>query len=319
MCNNDKSDEVLFAEEQAQATEAPDSREPAPWKMLIVDDEEQIHVVTKMVLSNFSFRDRGLEFVSAYSAAQARARMREHPDIAVAFIDVVMETDTAGLDLVRYIRDELNNKHIRIVLRTGQPGQAPERKVIVGYDINDYKEKSELTAQKLFSTVVTALRSYKDIMTIETTRRGLEKVIESASSLFRIRSMEQFWSGILLQLGSLLEMSVDAVLVTATANANGTRPKPEDMKIVAASGRFSSLLGAVAKDRLEPVVWLNFQRVLESQVSIYRDEYSIVYFYSERNRETAVYIETRSKLQEIDHRLIQLFCANASIGLDNLS
>jgi hypothetical protein len=131
--------------------------------------------------------------------------------------------------------------------------------------------------------------------------------------------MEQFLSGILLQLGSLLEMSVDAVLVTATANANGTRPKPEDMKIVAASGRFSSLLGAVAKDRLEPVVWLNFQRVLESQVSIYRDEYSIVYFYSERNRETAVYIETRSKLQEIDHRLIQLFCANASIGLDNLS
>jgi CheY-like chemotaxis protein len=319
--SDNNEDELLFAKEQAQAAEMPppDPRVRAPWKVLVVDDEQQIHTVTKMVLSNFSFRDQGLEFISAYSAEEARGRISEHPDIAVAFIDVVMETDTAGLDLVRHIRENLKNRHMRIVLRTGQPGQAPERKVIVGYDINDYKEKSELTAQKLFSTMVTALRSYKDIMTIETSRRGLEKIIESSSSLFRIRSMKTFLSGILLQLGSLLEMSVDSVLVSALAEANGARPNPKDMRIVAASGRFSSLLDALAQDNLEPVVWANIQRVLDSQNSVFHDDHSIVYFHSLQSRDTVVYIETVNKLEDMDHRLIQLFCANASIGLDNLS
>lgn len=320
MSAKNNEDEVLFADEQPKPAEVP-SQEfgiRAPWKVLVVDDEEQIHTVTKMVLSNFSFRDQGLEFISAHSAEEARALMTKHPDIAVAFIDVVMETDTAGLDLVRYIRDELNNRHLRIVLRTGQPGQAPERKVIVGYDINDYKEKSELTAQKLFSTMVTALRSYRDIMTIETSRRGLEKIIEACSSLFRIRSMETFLSGILMQLGSLLEMSVDSVLVTAMTETTGARPDPKEMRVVATSGRFSPALGAIAADGLEPGVWSNIERVLESQNSVYRDDHSIVYFHSLQNRETVVYIETLNKLEDIDHRLIQLFCANASIGLDNL-
>ena len=111
-------------------------------------------------------------------------------------------------------------------MRTGQPGQAPERSVIVDYDINDYKEKSELTSQKLFSTMVTALRSYKDIMTIETSRRGLEKIIAASSSLFQIRSMELFLSGVLLQLGSLLEVGIDAVLVSAGSNSAPDEPWP---------------------------------------------------------------------------------------------
>jgi len=314
-------DELLFADEEAIPAEvpAPETGDRAAWKVLIVDDEEQIHTVTKMVLSNFSFREQGLEFVSAYSGLEPQDRLAEHPDLAVAFIDVVMESDSAGLDLVRHIREDLNNRHIRIILRTGQPGQAPEREVIVAYDINDYKEKSELTAQKLFSTMVTGLRSYKDIMTIETSRRGLEKIIESSSSLFKIRSMENFLSGILLQLGSLLEMSVDAVLVSASAEEGAGRPDPSEMRVVAASGRFAGAINSAASDGLEPAVWNHIHSVLASQHSIYRDDYSVVYFHSMQNRETAVYIETLTKLQEIDHKLIQLFCANASIGLDNLS
>jgi len=40
-------------------------------------------------------------------------------------LDVIMETDQAGLDLVEFIRDTLKNETVRIILRTGQPGQAP--------------------------------------------------------------------------------------------------------------------------------------------------------------------------------------------------
>jgi hypothetical protein len=115
-----------------------------------------------------------------------------------------METDDAGLRCVEFIRKTMGNKQVRIILRTGQPGQAPERQVIVDYDINDYKAKSELTAQKLFTSVVAALRSYQHIISIDLSRRGLEKIIDGSASLFEQQSMSRFVEGVLMQIHSLV-------------------------------------------------------------------------------------------------------------------
>ena len=143
---------------------APSTRALPPWKVLIVDDEPEVHNVTRLVLGNFRFADRRLQFLSAHSAAEARELLKTHHDAAVVLLDVVMESEQAGLQLVRSIREELGNPFVRIVLRTGQPGQAPEQEVIATYDINDYKEKTELTAPKLATTMYTALRAYRDML-----------------------------------------------------------------------------------------------------------------------------------------------------------
>jgi CheY-like chemotaxis protein len=312
----DPDDELLFADDAAALS---NEAVTDAWKVLIVDDEEQIHAVTKMVLGDFKFRDRRLQFLSAHSGKEGYATIAANPDVAVVFLDVVMETETAGLELAQQIRGALGNDYVRIILRTGQPGQAPERKVIVDYDINDYKEKSELTSQKLFSTMVTALRSYKDIMTIETSRRGLEKIIAASSSLFQIRSMELFLSGVLLQLGSLLEVGIDAVLVSAKVEEEDLRSATiDELQIVAASGRFTALVNRPAAI-LEPTVVRALQEVIRSRESIFMNKYSLVYFHSRMNRTTALYIETTRQLEPVDHKLIQLFCGNASIGLDMLA
>ena len=161
-----ETDSIVTETEKARSDERGEGVK-GPWLILIIDDEEDIHTVTKMVLRDFSFMDRGADFLSAYSAAEAEQALRDKPDIALTLLDVVMETDDAGLRLVEKIREEMGNKRLRIILRTGQPGQAPERDVIIRYDINDYKTKTELTAQKLFSSVVSGLRSYRDLVTIE--------------------------------------------------------------------------------------------------------------------------------------------------------
>ena len=148
------------------------------WKVLIVDDEPEVHAVTKLALNDFSLNGKTLEFISAYSGEEAKAIFNTHSDIAVVLLDVVMETDDAGLKVAEYVRNELDNHFTRIILRTGQPGQAPEKDVIINYDINDYKSKTELTAQKLFTVIIAALRSYRDIIVIEENRRGLEKIID---------------------------------------------------------------------------------------------------------------------------------------------
>ncbi|WP_261843079.1 ATP-binding response regulator [Aliamphritea ceti] len=136
-----------------------------PWKVLIVDDEEGIHGITRMIFRGYEFEQRGIELISAMNGTEARKILAEQQDIALALLDVVMETDHEGLQLVDFIRNQLNNQDIRVILRTGHPGYAPEAQVIVNYDINDYLSKAELSASRLLTSVVVALRSYRDIKT----------------------------------------------------------------------------------------------------------------------------------------------------------
>ncbi|MDO8608378.1 MAG: hybrid sensor histidine kinase/response regulator [Phaeospirillum sp.] len=153
----------------------PAAARPAaePWTVLVVDDDEQVHEMTRLLLRDLEFDGRPFKCVSANSAAEAAAILALAPEIPVVLLDVVMETPDAGLRLVRHIREELNNPRIRIILRTGQPGDAPEREVVLAHDINDYKSKADLTAQKMFTALIGALRAWRDITTIADLNQAL--------------------------------------------------------------------------------------------------------------------------------------------------
>src|SRR5207237_1357261 len=192
----------LIEDAPAEQAEEPGRR----WMIAVIDDEPAVHEGTRFALSDYRLSGQGLEILSAYSAAEGRELLRRHPDVAAVLLDVIMETDTAGLDLVEFIRHELKNETVRIILRTGQPGQAPERRVIVDYDINDYKAKTELTADKLFTALTAALRSYQQLTRMVETRRGLAMIIDGASTLYDFMSMQLLAEGVLTQLASLLNV-----------------------------------------------------------------------------------------------------------------
>ncbi|MBE9182279.1 MarR family transcriptional regulator [Oculatella sp. LEGE 06141] len=178
-----QSDECIFAQEDDAVffAEETELSQGGNWKILIVDDDVEVHEVTKLALSDFAFEEKSLMFISAFSAQEAKQLIQAHPDTAIVFLDVVMETDDAGLQVIPYIREELENPIVRIILRTGQPGQAPEDVVAVNYEIDDYKTKTELTSQKLFITVLTALRAFS------TLARALEisQVLEQELAQYR--------------------------------------------------------------------------------------------------------------------------------------
>ncbi|MEB3280713.1 MAG: response regulator [Lyngbya sp.] len=153
-------EEMIFIEEEDDENSFP-SPETERWKVIIVDDDHSIHEVTKLALERFTFEGKPLNFISAYCAAEAKQLILQHPDTAILLVDVMMETDEAGLELVKYVRETLNNKLTRVILRTGHPGQAPEAQIILNYDINDYKTKLELTQDKLITTVTLSLREYR--------------------------------------------------------------------------------------------------------------------------------------------------------------
>ncbi len=194
--------------------------------------------MTKMVLSDFVLAGRGLRFLCAYSVAEVRTILAQEPDVAVILLDVVMETDDAGLAAVKIIREELGNTLARIILRTGQPGQAPERQVVLDYDINDYKDKSELTAQKLFTAMVAAIRGYSDLITIENNRVGLRKIVTAAPALFSNLSIDGFLTGVLIQLNGLFTVRGDALLCTRHLGTGDDEPV-----VVAGTGQYEGLAG----------------------------------------------------------------------------
>lgn len=141
--------------------EPPISASVTPWRVLLVDDEPAIHEVSRLILAGLRFEGRVVELLRADSSAQARELLARHRDVALVLLDVVMETDDAGLALVQHIRDQLGDGDMQIVLRTGQPGMAPERDVVLRYEINGYFLKTDITAQRLHSIVISALRNYR--------------------------------------------------------------------------------------------------------------------------------------------------------------
>ncbi len=146
-----------------------------PWKIMLVDDEPDIHAVIHLTLQDLQMDGRPLQLLDANSAAEAKDLLVQHPDVALILLDVVMETSKAGLELVNHIRHDLCNRRVRIMVITGQPGYAPQRDVIMDYEIDDYRLKSDLSADKLFTGVYASLRSFKNITKLEQHKCLLEE------------------------------------------------------------------------------------------------------------------------------------------------
>ncbi|NOU50585.1 response regulator [Pseudoalteromonas sp. JBTF-M23] len=196
-------DSILFSAED----EPEELVVKPPWKILIVDDDEDIHQISELVLTQMQFDERGVMFLHAFSGQQARQVITEHKDIALILLDVVMETAEAGLDFAKYVREvELNSK-VRIILRTGQPGMAPESEITRDYDVNDYKTKTELTSSKLKAAVLVALRTYQHLEKVECVQKGLDKIIKCTNSLLSESELVEFEIRALQSLAETLPLS----------------------------------------------------------------------------------------------------------------
>jgi len=136
-------------------------------KILIIDDDQSIHDITNIAIKAMKFSDFEIEILTAYSAQEAKEIIHNENDIALALVDVVMETPEAGLDLVNYIRDTLENKLIRLIIRTGQANDFPPMQVIQHYDISDFKEKTELTLEKLYTSIRTSVKQYEQLLELQ--------------------------------------------------------------------------------------------------------------------------------------------------------
>lgn len=304
-------DDVLQLIEDSGAT--PESSTGRKWKIAVIDDDQAVHEGTRFALSDYCLNGQTLEILSAYSAAEGRTLMRAHPDIAAVLLDVIMETDAAGLDLVEFIRNEIKNETVRIILRTGQPGQAPERRVIVEYDINDYKAKTELTADKLFTSLTAALRSYQQLERMVQTRRGLEIIIDAASTLYDFKSMQRLAEGVLTQIASLLNVDCAGILVLRDGGKGS-----DDFSLLAGSGCYRRFVGTEKPQPLDTDLRQMVEAAFTRRKHEFADHRSVLYVSTGSGREVVVLLQSERELSETDRSLVEIFGSRLSIAFDNV-
>lgn len=286
------------------------------WRVLIVDDDPEIHSVTQLALSDLVVLGRRLEYLHAYSGKDACQLIKEHDDIVLVLLDVVMETDDAGLNVVKYIRNVLERKDIRIVLRTGQPGYAPEESVIKEYDINDYKTKTELTRRKLVTTVFAAIRSYQQISTVNENRLGLEKIVSGATELSSKHSLSTYSQGVLSQLQMLISDDISAVFC---ARGQGIIDNIDDLSfyVLAQVGYEDDLINQKLNELHDDQANKQVKACFMQQAHKYLDD-TINLYVAKGDYRAVIHVKLPSPLTEIQTQLLNVFLTGVAVGYENV-
>ncbi len=310
-------DHLTFASEEGETLvrEQSDS-----WKILLVDDEPAVHDVTLLALNDFEFNGRKADFLHAYTAEEAKQILRQQQDIAVALIDVVMESDDSGIRLVEWIRNELNNRFIRLILRTGQPGQAPERQVVLDLDVNDYKEKSELTFAKLYTLMVTSIRSYISLKALEKSRQGLIRMVNSSRGLATHGSIEMFVEGVLMQLQAVFKVDETAFYCDAEEGSADNPYIFQDFLVISGIGEFSGTQRLTMKTIEGSVLEQGIRQTLAAGSTQFIGDSCYLYFRSASQNQCVVFINRLNQpLDETEKGLLDVFCNNINYAFDNLA
>lgn len=308
--------DFIFKEEPEESSQATISQSHKKWRILVVDDDDSVHQVTKLVLADAEIENRYLEIVSVYSMEEAKNKLVEEKDFCMAFIDVVMETDHAGLELVQWIREDLQNQAIRLVLRTGQAGSAPEAKVIRDYDINDYKEKTDFTASKMITTLYASIRAYRDIMTIQRSLDAFKKLIEATHDLLKMDQLKAFGSAALNHLLALMNVDSSALYIARTQvdfDLNSSS------MILACTGKYVCESDSLESSDICENIKERIQQVFTNKKH-YSDKHCFVGYYQSSNYAASVlFIEFEDDNEHFKSNFAGLFATNVALILESLT
>ncbi|MFQ3195348.1 MAG: response regulator RpfG family c-di-GMP phosphodiesterase [Colwellia sp.] len=306
----------LFKEEATNDSLASKPKNNKVWRILVVDDDESVHQVTRLVLADAYIEHRNLDIVSAYSSKEAKEILIKDDTFCMAFVDVVMETDHAGLELVEWIRNTLKNQAIRLILRTGQAGTAPEAKVIKEFDINDYKEKTDFTAGKMTTTVYASIRAYRDIMTIQRSLDAFKQLIKATHDLLKIKQFKPFGSAALEHLLTLMDVDSSALYI---ARSQLEFDETSSNLIIACTGKYVSESDSLETSDISSDVKNLIQKAFDNKSHYSTDELFVGYYETTGNSTSVLYIEFEDDSEHFKANLAELFATNVALILDSLS
>jgi diguanylate cyclase (GGDEF)-like protein len=296
------------------AEDAAREHDSWPWRIAVIDDDSDVHEATEYSLANTRILGHSLQLLHAHSAQEAIALLQRESDIAVILLDVVMESEDAGLRLVELIRSDLGLDNVRIILRTGQPGHAPEIETISRFDINDYKTKSELVYNKLYAALTTAIRSYDQLRRLDASRRGLEHIVAASNQFIAEQGLMEFAEGVITQIASMIDIEPEGIVCARSSDAAGG----VDYRIIAAAGRYRSLIQHQLAEIGDAQIIARLSEAMEQRRSQYAPNSLTLYFPKTEHEGFAAYIAAPMSLRAVDHHLLEVFCTNIALCANNV-
>lgn len=321
MNNMNSEDPFLFIEDDGSVNQSESVADQNVWNILIIDDDPDVHSATMFALHDLKILSRNLQFLHAYTTAEARQILIHQEDIAVVLLDVVMEKDNTGLQLVSFIRDTLNRRDIRIILRTGQAGYAPEIDAIRDFDINDYKNKTELTQAKLFTAVTSAIRSYQQIKIISSNNESLELIVGAGSLLMTANTLPTFSKLLLDYIIELLQIDVQGFVCIANISTFDQKAEYETQlgpRVIVTTDKFENYINTSLTlngqtDELQLV-----QKALFEQRHLFHSQQTALYLSNLNGAAIVIYLDQRLEAVPYARHMVELFCSNASVCLQNV-
>lgn len=288
------------------------------WRVLAVDDDVDFQRATAFALSELEVLGGRVELVQAFSCREAQMMLALQQDIALVLLDVVMETEDAGLRLIHSLREVIGNRDARVVLLTGEPGLAPAHEVMRDYDINDYWAKSELCAERLLTVLTAAVRGYAQLRAVAIARRGLQMIVESSNALFCSKNTRELSAKILTEISSLLNLQAEGVVCLRLDESQDEAELA--VRIVGANGRFSGAVEGNLDSLDAPQVAKTLSQCLREQQTLRLAEATVLFFPRfQAGADYACYVTCERPLDDTEIELLQVFSASISRGLYNVA
>lgn len=288
------------------------------WRVLAVDDDVDFQRATAFALSELEVLGGRVELVQAFSCREAQMMLAQQHDIALVLLDVVMETEDAGLRLIHSLREVIGNRDARVVLLTGEPGLAPAHEVMRDYDINDYWAKSELCAERLLTVLTAAVRGYAQLRAVATARRGLQMIVESSNALFCSKNTRELSAKILTEISSLLNLQAEGVVCLRLDESQDEAELA--VRIVGANGRFSGAVEGNLDSLDAPQVAKALSQCLREQQTLRLAEATVLFFPRfQAGADYACYVTCERPLDDTEIELLQVFSVSISRGLYNVA
>lgn len=288
------------------------------WKVLIVDDDNFIHRMIKELNKNLIFENKPVEFYSAYTSEEGIKILKENKDIALALLDVFLEEKDSGLALAKYIRDDIKNANIRIILITGNRSMSLQEEIILNYDINGYEDKTDLFSKKMNTVILSSLRSFRDINRINNNREAMEGVVESISKLYETSSVEDFLSGCLCHLSAVINQCKNEQECRMNSFAAIRQGSSNIFKLVAGHGKYVESIDRTIRQTVSDADLMKLNKLYNDGDHEFYDKCYMAKFKSTAGHEAIIYVEINGETFHVDMELLDVFHKSISATFDNL-
>jgi EAL domain-containing protein (putative c-di-GMP-specific phosphodiesterase class I)/GGDEF domain-containing protein len=293
------------------------------WVVLSVEDNQPYQDVLESAIQEVAFEGRKIELLRASSAASAATILSKRQDISLILLDIVMESDDAGFYLIDTIRNVIGDELVRIVVLTGQPGVKPHDKAINEYNISEYWNKTDLSADKLKSVVVSNLRTWQISQELKIARRGLQMIVDASRSLTARQDTSEFAHTVLEEIARVINVpNTGGIVCIVKTGIESLQLAP----IVAASSHFRELIDARLenvfsifdddrKQRVEKAIFEAWQ----TQQHIFENDFTLLFFDTSEHDEKKylMLVDSPHALDSNQLNLLQAFAENISSGFVN--